>query len=151
MLPSELFLKRKLWTWFNLMLVNIKEYVCDIQTSWTWLTHLTLFSVSGILSDDQRLCKWIPGVVLRKFRPLTLHNNALETRDGKMVKQHADKLRLWKESSNICEVIEDSSVCDNHQYWESVIQELKRYPDTNWFPPTLLPSKSMLPSRSVCP
>ena len=63
--------------------------------------------------------------MLRKLGPLTYD---VETRDGRTVKRHADQLKLRKDSCDVSEAVtvqEDSNVRDNHQYGESVTQELE--------------------------
>ena len=75
--PCELFLKRKLWTHFDLMLPNLKGYVTSKQADQKRYHDehgkpRSLFPgipvmVRAYIGRD----KWIPGIVLRKLGPVT--------------------------------------------------------------------------------
>ena len=121
--PSELFLKRKLRTRFDLMIPNIREHVTAKQADQK-LQHdrqirpCSLFPGSLVMIRDYNgPSKWIPGVVIRKLGPVTYD---VETTRGRTVKRHIDQIRLRNNTMEATEVPsvtqEDSSVLDNHQY-----------------------------------
>ena len=115
--PSELFLKRKLRTRFDLMLPNTREFVMskqadqkqqhDQHTRPCFLFPGSLVMVRVYVGQ----AKWIPGVVLRKLGPLTYD---VETRDGRTVKRHADQLKLRKDNPPVPDLSADSVIHDNH-------------------------------------
>ena len=121
--PSELFLKRKLRTRFDLMILNTREHVTAKQADQK-LQHdrrirpCSLFPGSLVMIRDYNdPSKWIPGVVIRKLGPVTYD---VETTQGRTVKRHIDQIRLRNNTMETTEVPpltkEDSGVLDNHQY-----------------------------------
>ena len=111
MSPSELLLKRKLKTRFDLLLPNTKKQH-DKHAQ-----PCSLFPGSLVMTRDYTgPSKWIPGMILRKLGPVTFD---VETTNGRIVKRHVDQLRFQKDSADDSDVKmtnENSDVLDNHQY-----------------------------------
>ena len=120
--PSELFLKRKLKTRFDLLLPNTKKHVTSKQSDQKQqhdkhARPCSLFPGSLVMIRDYTgSSKWIPGMILRKLGPVTFD---VETTNGRIVKRHVDQLRFRKDCADGSEVKmtnENSDVLDNHQY-----------------------------------
>ena len=127
--PSEVFLKRKLKTRFDLILPNTRGFVLSKQadqkqqhnqhTQPCFLSPGSLVMVRVYVGQT----KWVLGVVLRKLGLLTYD---VETRDGRTVKQHGDQLKLLKDKPHIPVFSADSMIHDKHQYGGSLAtQELQ--------------------------
>ena len=147
--PSELFLKRKLRTHFDLMLPNTRVLVMskqadqkqqhDQHTRPCFLFPGSLVMVRVYVGQ----AKQIPGVVLRKLGPLAYN---VETRDGRTVKQHVDQLKLQKDNPPVPDSSADSVIHDNHQYGGSLApQELQDEQTPND------PPERRYPLRVRCP
>ena len=93
--PSELFLKRKLRTRFDLLKPDPKSFVfskqADQKAHHDGASKLrSLFPGQHIMVMDYRSSnKWIPGIVLKKLGPVTY---SVEIDNGKVVKRHIDQL-----------------------------------------------------------
>ena len=126
---SELFLKRKLRTHFDLILPNTREFIMSKQADQkqqhdrhTQLCFLFLGSLVMVRVYVGQTT-WIPSVVLRKLRPLT---DDVETRDGQTVKRHVDQFSLRKDNSYVPDSRADSMIHDNHHYGRNLAtQELQ--------------------------
>ena len=96
-LPSELFLNRKLKTHFDLMIPNTKKHVTSKQSDQKQQHNkharsCSLFPGSLVMIRGYTgSSKWIPGMILRKLGPLMFDE---ETTNGQIVKWHVDQLRL---------------------------------------------------------
>lgn len=121
--PSELFLKRRLRTRFDLMKPSTKKYVTSKQAEQKLHhdKHVKLRSlIPGALVMVRNFSgsnKWIPGIVIQKLGPVTYR---VEVAHGQIWKRHIDQLRLREDSSQVASspvvVQADSPVLDNCQY-----------------------------------
>ena len=121
--PSELFLKRKLRTRFDLMLPNLKGYVTSKQADQKQyhdehgkprsLFPGTPVMVRAYIGRD----KWIQGIVLRKLGPVTYQ---VEIANGRILKRHVDQLKFWEKSSQAIDqprmASTDSTIEDDYHY-----------------------------------
>lgn len=119
--PSELFLQRKLHTWFDLLKPNLKGIVEARQAAQKkhhdHHSKLRTLSVGSpvMVRDFRHSNKWIPDTVARKLGPVTFQINI---GDGKILKRHIDHLtrRLEPQLTAPDADIDPAIIQDNFQY-----------------------------------
>ena len=120
--PSELFLKRKLRTRFDLLKPDIKNFVFSKQTEQkshhdgSAKLRILFPSQSVMVMNYRSSDKWIPGTVLKKLGPVTY---CIEIDNGKIIKRHIDQLRHSSTPSGLSTPHisnPDTNIQDNFQY-----------------------------------
>ena len=139
--PSELFLKRRLRTRFDLMRPSTKEYVSskqaeqklhhDKQVKSRSLIPGALVMVRNFSGSN----KWIPGIIIKKLGPVTYH---VEVAHGQILKRHVDQLKPREDRSQVTGSPDvaptDAPVLDNFQY--PPVNEAPAAQDSPEYPPT---------------
>ena len=138
-------MKRKLRTRFNLMLPNPKEHVTSRQADQK--SHHDLRSRARSFASGTRVMarmyvgsdKWIPGIILQQFGPVTY---SVEIANGRVVKRHVNQLRPFNVELVVPDTTISDTALDNQSYpavepapVTSTEQTERRYPQREHRPP----------------
>ena len=151
--PSELFLKRRIRTRFDLMLPNTKEVVTSHQAEQKkhhdkHAKDRSLFPGTEVMVRDYiGSNKWIPGIVLDKLGPVTY---SVEIENGRIFKRHIEQLRVRNPTPNPSQdnpTSQGNSTIQDNSYYPEAIDEVLPIPPPNIQEEPVQPPARRYPQR----